>query len=72
MRSVVTKGGIPTFVSTEEYEFIQSISDTVYKSKLDERQQEVAKMLTGRGLLQRFKDSDNGIYYTRNQNQGIK
>jgi hypothetical protein len=68
MRSIVTKGGFPTFVSTEEYAFVESITDTVFKSKLDERQCEVARMLVSKGVLQRFKDTTNGIYFTRNQN----
>jgi hypothetical protein len=72
MRSVVTKGGIPTFISSEEHKFIEGIDGSVYKNKLDERQAELAHLLTGRGVLQRFSDSDRGIYYTRNQNKGIE
>jgi hypothetical protein len=68
MRSIVTKGGFPTFVSSEEYALVESITDTVLKSKLDERQREVAKVLVSKGVLQRFKDSNDRIYYTRNQN----
>jgi hypothetical protein len=71
MRSMVTKGGFPTFVSTEEYDFIESIPKNTYKSKLDDRQAELAKVLTRRGLLSRYSDPDKGIYYTRNQNTGI-
>jgi hypothetical protein len=71
MRSMVTKGGFPTFVSSEEYDFIESISETTYKSKLDERQAELAKVLTSRGLLSRYSDPAKGIYYARNQNAGI-
>jgi UDP-N-acetylglucosamine transferase subunit ALG13 len=71
MRSVVTKGGFPTFVSSEEFEFIESITENAYKSKMDERQAELAKVLTSRGVLSRYNDTDNGIYYTRNQNQGV-
>jgi hypothetical protein len=68
---MVTKGGFPTFVSTEEYNFIESIPENTYKSKLDERQAELAKLLTSRGLLSRYSDPDKGIYYTRNQNAGL-
>jgi hypothetical protein len=71
MRTMVTKGGFPTFVSTEEYDFIESISENVYKRQLDERQTELAKVLTSRGLLSRYSDPSKGIYYTRNQNASI-
>jgi len=72
MRSVLTKGGIPTFVSKIEYDFLESMGDAIYKKDLNEHQAEMAKMLTGRGVLQRFKDADQGIYYLRNQNKGIE
>jgi hypothetical protein len=71
MRSFVTRGGIPTFISNSEYEFIESIDKVAYKSELNERQAEVARMLTSRGILQRFMDVDKGIYYARNENEGI-
>ena len=71
MRTVLTSGGIPTFVSTQEHEFLESLDEVAYKDKMNERQAEMAKILTGRGVLQRFRDNDRGIYYTRNQNKGI-
>lgn len=71
MRSVVTKGGIPTFVSNTEFEFLESFETQIYKKDLNERQAEIAKMLTSRGVLQRFNDADQGIYYMRNQNKGF-
>lgn len=71
MRSVLTKGGFPTFVSKTEYDFLESMGDAIYKEDLNEHQAEMAKVLTGRGVLQRFKDADRGIYYLRNQNKGI-
>lgn len=72
MRSIVTKGGIPTFVSSEEYNFLESIGDVAYKKDLTERHAELARMLTSRGVLQRFSDADRGIYFTRNINKGIE
>jgi len=71
MRSIMTKGGIPTFVSGPEYDFVESINESVYKSELTARQAELARMLTSRGILQRFNDADKGIYYMKNQNKGI-
>lgn len=72
MRAFVIKGGIPTFISNHEREFIESIGDIAYKSELNERQAEIAKVLTSRGVLQRFMDADKGIYYKPNRNQGIE
>lgn len=71
MRSIVTAGGFPTFVSKEEYNFLETIEHNAYKDKMNERQAEMAKQLTHRGVLQRFSDADRGIYYKRNTNQGL-
>jgi hypothetical protein len=38
---------------------------------LNERQAELARMLTSRGVLQRFMDADKGIYYQPNTNEGM-
>ncbi len=71
MKSVMTRGGVLTFVSKEEHEFLESIDNLAYKDDLTERETEIARMLTGRGVLQRFSDNDRGIYYTRNINKGV-
>lgn len=74
MRSVLTTGGFPTFVGSREWDFLEeqfADSNTVYKQDLNEQQAEMAKILTGRGVLQRFRDDSRGIYYTKNQNKGI-
>jgi hypothetical protein len=71
MRSFVVRGGIPTFVSNLEHKFLESIEDITYKSELTERQAELAKVLTSRGILRRFLDVDKGIYYVRNNDKGI-
>lgn len=64
MRTVITKGGIQTFVSGAEYTFLEKFEKNpqLYKEKLNERDAEVARLLTSRGILNRLKD-DNGIYY---------
>ncbi|NJS14175.1 MAG: hypothetical protein HC788_05580 [Sphingopyxis sp.] len=72
MKSVITRGGVVTFVSKEEHEFIESIESVAYKDDLTERQTEIARMLTSRGVLQRFNDNDRGIYYKRNTNKGVE
>jgi len=71
MRSIVVSGGIPTFISNQEHEFIESMNGVTYKRDLTERQAEIARGLTGRGVLQRHMDADKGIYYQRNTNEGI-
>jgi hypothetical protein len=71
MRSVVIKGGIPVFLARHEHEFLESVGESVYKADLNERQAEIAKVLTSRGVLQRHMDVDRGIYYTPNRNEGM-
>jgi hypothetical protein len=71
MRSFVTAGGIPTFISNLEHEFLENIKDVVYKKELNERQAEIARGLTSRGVLQRHMDIDRGIYYQLNTNKGL-
>lgn len=71
MKSVIIRGGLTTMISNEEYEFIESIDKSVTKNDLTERQAEVARMLTSRGVLQRFKNAQNEIYYQKNINQGL-
>ena len=70
MRSIVTKGGIPTFVSKIEYDFLEGMESITYKKDLNEHQAELARVLTSRGVLQRFSDANDGIYYKTNQNKG--
>ena len=70
MRSILTSGGIATFISTQEYTFLESLDDVAYKSKMSVQEAELARRLNSRGVLQRFKN-DKGIYYVLNQNRGI-
>lgn len=71
MKSVTIKGGFPVFLASHEHEFLESVGDVVYKDQLDERQAQVAKELTTRGVLQRYMDVDRGIYYKPNVNEGF-
>lgn len=74
MKSVMTTGGIPTFVSGKEWKFLEEMFDDasmIYKSDLNEQNAEIAKVLTSRGVLCRFNDSERGIYFVRNENKGI-
>lgn len=71
MRSILTTGGIPTFVTAREWELIERCDQPLYKQNLDEFEAETARQLTTRGVLQRFMDVDKGIYYVKNQNEGF-
>ena len=65
MRTVLTQGGIPTFVSTNEFDFISGLSEQDISSKqLTERERYIADNLVSRGVLKRI----NGKYgINRNQ-----
>ena len=70
MRTVLTVGGIPTFVSGTEHKFLEKLGEKTSKNDMDDRQKEMARVLATRGVLRRMSD-ENGIYYTRNQNKGL-
>lgn len=75
MKTVIIKGGIPTFIARHESDFIDENfkhGDVIYKSELSEREAEIARVLTSRGVLQRFSDGDKGIYYSKNINTGVE
>lgn len=73
MKSIVLQGGIPTFISSSEHHFLDenfTHAATVYKRELTEREAEIARILTSRGILQRFSDNTNGIYFKLNTTTG--
>lgn len=54
MKSIVTKGGIYTWINTRENQFIEKYfqSDQLLERKdLNEREQYIAQTLVGRGVL---------------------
>jgi hypothetical protein len=59
-----TTSGIRVPVSGEENEILNMCSNPVYKSNMDDREQEVARRMVSRGVLHRHKD-DEGIYFIR-------
>lgn len=68
MRSVLTSGGIQTFVSLYEKELLDKYEGKeMPKTELSEREQEIAKILTHRGVLSR-EENEDGIYYIRDVN----
>ena len=66
MRSFITKGGIPVFMSNTEHEFVEWMTPPTYKRDLSPRKAEIARILTSRGILNRYMDVDKGIYYVLN------
>ena len=70
MRTILISGGLQTFVSMEEFKFLERFDEqaNLYKEKLTERDAEIARILTSRGVLDRKKD-DIGIYYIRETNK---
>jgi hypothetical protein len=60
--------GTKATLSTKTFEH----GDVIYKSELSEREAEIARVLTSRGVLQRFSDGDKGIYYSKNINTGVE
>ena len=63
MRFVEFTSGLQTFVTREEQELIEQISEKpVRKRDLTERQQEVARRLTEKSILIRQKQNDNIVF----------
>lgn len=65
-RFTQVQSGINIPISQEEEEILDICKNSVYKSSLDERGQEVARRMVSRGILNRRKDDDGKIYFTRN------
>jgi len=65
MRSIVTKGGIYTWINTRENAFIEKYfkEDTLLeRSTLSEREQYIAQTLVGRGVLDKNVDQQDVSY----------
>lgn len=64
MRYREIAGGIRVYVSQEEDTLVQKILEagTAQKKSLDEREQEVARKLVSRGVLNRVKANDEIAY----------
>lgn len=72
MRTVLTTGGIPTFITGREHEFLEKFDNKpIFKKSLNEQEAEMARILTNRGVLTRRRDEQRGIFYVKNQNKGI-
>ena len=69
MRFIEILGGFNTPISNEENRLIEKIRKSA-KSKLDEREQELARLLVGRGIIVQHVDGES-IKYTVNDPQEI-
>ncbi len=73
MRFYEISSGFRVPISEEEQEIINLAADEgkIAKSSLDERQQEVARMMVTRGLLIRERDEDDQIFLRPNSPDDI-
>jgi DNA-binding NarL/FixJ family response regulator len=67
MRFYEISSGMRMPVNEEEQALLDRAAEkhSIHRSQLSEREQEVARLMVSRGLLNRGKD-DEGIYYTPN------
>lgn len=65
-RFIETTAGIRVPISQEEQEILDMCKEKMYKSSLDERNQEVARKMVSRGVLNRRKDDTGRLYFVPN------
>ena len=72
MKIIEILGGIQMPISQEETDIYDKIVEEgiIYKDKLNEREQEVARKMVSRGVLERYND-DNGLYFNISKNDDI-
>lgn len=68
MRYIDITSGVRVPISGEEQEIFDKAKEKLYKVSLDERDQEVARKMVSRGLINRRKD-DSGIFFIQNIKQ---
>ena len=72
MRWIDISGGLRITVNNEEYQLIEKIYDNpLKKNELNEREQEVARILVNRGILIRVKDENEKIKFRYNKLQDL-
>lgn len=64
MRSVIGPGGIPTFVSKLENKIYESISETVCKEDLSERDADIMQNLVNKNLVKKVVEGKK-VYYKK-------
>ena len=65
MKTIVTKGGLFTWINTRENKFIEEKFDnkgSLSKEDLNERERFIAQSLVGRGVLERKITAKNTTY----------
>lgn len=67
MRYFEITSGVRIPVSSEEQAILDKIDGHVKKADLDERDQEIARRMTTRGVINRSRDDDKNIIYTKNK-----
>jgi|GEM_PF-6401179 len=71
MRWIEVLGGLRMPINNEESKLVDKIDESKEfdKEKLSEREQELARNLVSRGVLNRFSNDDSIVYYTVNKIQ---
>lgn len=67
MRYYEITSGVRLPVSGEEQDILDKVGSSLKKSSLDEREQEVARRMVTRGLLNRSRDGEKNIIFTCNK-----
>ena len=73
MKMVDILGGMRLAISEEEYLLVEQIKqkEKLYRKQLEERDQQLATDMVGRGVLSRLQD-DKGTYYIFNALQDLR
>lgn len=64
MRSIIAPGGIPTFVNKLEHKIYESITETVSKEDLSERDVNLMQSLVNKNLVKKVVEGKK-VYYTK-------
>lgn len=68
---VTTTAGFQVPIGSEEQSILDKCTAKMYKNNLDDREQEVARLMVSKGVLHRLKD-DQGIYFTGEGKKKLK
>jgi len=67
MRYFEITSGVRIPISEEEQAILDMADKPLMRETLDERQQEVARLMVSRGLLRRIRDDDKKIMFVKNK-----
>jgi len=71
MKTILTIGGIETFISTVEHEFLNTHGNSFTTSGMSESDRYITSTLLSRGILRRTKSSQGRTVYSLNQNNSV-